>query len=1331
MSNPTPNAPEQASPESQALSLEPSIAGSLSVAPPARGNTLLTGDSKVGTQPQSQVSPAPQFKTLGRYKILGELGRGGMGAVYLAEDTVLKRKVALKIPQFEPRKEEQMRARFIREAQLAAQLTHPNICQIYDVGVIDGQLVMAMEYIEGRDLAAFTKPDKLMSARAAVGLVKKIALAVDVAHQKGLVHRDLKPSNIMLSQPDKSKKTVEPKVMDFGLAKSLESTGKQLTHSGMIVGTPCYMSKEQWSGREGQLGPASDVFSLGVILYELLTGQLPYDSDDGEPATAWFVKLVTQPQFLPSERKPGVDPGLEAIVMRSIAKEPEDRYINMAEFAAALAGWIKGKPLQASQSLMDPPFDEEMVALIEQKPKRTTNSPRKPPGSIPSWLPWTGAGGAVVLLLGIALLFSGQGDTTSGTVNGKLGSAVTPPGSLVVSMTGTMTGDSREIPLPSGVKMNQVWCPPGTFTMGTPGATDDEAPVQVTLTKGYWLGQTEVTQAQWTAVMGPASKPWSGKTFVKEGPTFPASCISHGVNPDGTIEADSATAYCEKLTEIERKAGRLPTGWKYALPTEAQWEYACRAGTLTKYSFGDDESKLSEHAWWGGIFGDGNAKTEKYAHAVGTKHPNPWGLSDMHGNLWEWCRDGYADKLLGGSDQVNTGTVDRRVLRGGSWDNNTRDTRSDNRGGITPGIRYNSTGFRVATVPDATATPELQTIEKVIPTAAWNENKPGDSRELTLPSGEKMKLVWCPPGTFTMGSPASEPGREDDENPVEVTLSYGFWLGQTETTQEQWTAVMGTTPWAGLTYFKEGPNFPAFNISHKDAESYCEKLTETERQAGRLPTGWKYALPTEAQWEYACRAGTKSSYSFGNDESSLGEYAWFGKNADNIGEQYAHAVGMKKTNPWGFCDMHGNVWEWCRDGYAEKLPGGAAPLNYGISGLGALRGGSWRENATASRSANRIDIAPDIRGANSGFRVATVPSMSRASDPQASTNELPSPNSQPIPSPADSALQDGEVSAAVTSVEAESTKPQAEGKSRIPADESVSLSVGPLKSPSNMSIEKQSGDSQEVTLPGGVKLDTQKGQMDIAVGQAGEVRVITKLNLSFCWCPLGEFTMGTVGARSNEKPAKVILSRGFWMAQTEVTQKQWFAVMRTRPWSALDQSSLRKGDKFPAVAIDYFQATAFCDKLTETETANERIPIGWKLALPTEAQWEYACRAGTQSSYSFGDDEADLATYGWYASNLNGQHYAHVVATKKSNPWGLYDMHGNVWEWCRDGYQRNLPGGPDPYVSPTSPGAPRIDRGGGWSSPAKDCRSADRSWPGPTFSINALGFRLAMVSDKQ
>ncbi len=152
-----------------------------------------------------------------------------MGTVYLAEDTILKRQVALKIPQFEPDKAEQMQARFVREAQLAASLSHPNICQVFDVTAIDGQHVMAMEYIDGRTLSAYTKPGKLLPERQAVTLVKKIALAVEIAHQKKMVHRDLKPGNIMLAKPDGSRKGFEPKVMDFGLAKSLGGGGTE-TH---------------------------------------------------------------------------------------------------------------------------------------------------------------------------------------------------------------------------------------------------------------------------------------------------------------------------------------------------------------------------------------------------------------------------------------------------------------------------------------------------------------------------------------------------------------------------------------------------------------------------------------------------------------------------------------------------------------------------------------------------------------------------------------------------------------------------------------------------------------------------------------------------------------------------------------------------------------------------------------------------------------------------------------------------------------------------------------------------------------------------------------------
>ena len=240
--------------------------------------------------------------------------------------------------------------------------------------------------------------------------------------------------------------------------------------------------------------------------------------------------------------------------------------------------------------------------------------------------------------------------------------------------------------------MKLVWCPPGTFTMGTPGATNEEAPVRVMLTSGFRLGQTVVTQAQWNAVMGWRSKPWSGMDYVKDGPNFPATYVSHG-----TVKADSATAYCEKLTQIERQAGRLPTGWKCVLPTEAQWEYACRAGTTTPYNFKGDELQLGASAWF-----DKNASDigERYAHAVGTKLANPWGLSDMHGNVWELCHDRYVDKLPGGRDPAGPSNGSDRVSRGGSWDGSAGRCRSACRRGDGPSRRNFNLGFRICLSSD-------------------------------------------------------------------------------------------------------------------------------------------------------------------------------------------------------------------------------------------------------------------------------------------------------------------------------------------------------------------------------------------------------------------------------------------------------------------------------------------------------------------------------------------------------------------------------------------------------------------------------------------------------
>jgi sulfatase modifying factor 1 len=243
------------------------------------------------------------------------------------------------------------------------------------------------------------------------------------------------------------------------------------------------------------------------------------------------------------------------------------------------------------------------------------------------------------------------------------------------------------------------------------------------------------------------------------------------------------------------------------------------------------------------------------------------------------------------------------------------------------------------------------------------------------------KLLWIPPGDFTMGSPKNERGRSDDENQVQVTLTKGFWLGQHQVTEAEWQRLMQTTPWSGKHFVKEGDSYPATWVSWDDAVKFCEKLTESERDAGRLPAGWTYTLPTEAQWEYACRGGTKSRFSFGDDYSDLGEYAWFTKNAADVGEEYAHLVGQKKPNPWGLYDMHGNVWDWCRDVYVEKLPGGDDPEVSAGSSLAAAfrdskgcsarvrRGGSWDADAVDCRAASRNGFYPNTRFFYLGFRL--------------------------------------------------------------------------------------------------------------------------------------------------------------------------------------------------------------------------------------------------------------------------------------------------------------------------------------------------------------------------
>ncbi len=238
--------------------------------------------------------------------------------------------------------------------------------------------------------------------------------------------------------------------------------------------------------------------------------------------------------------------------------------------------------------------------------------------------------------------------------------------------------------------------------------------------------------------------------------------------------------------------------------------------------------------------------------------------------------------------------------------------------------------------------------------------------ELTNSIG--MRFVLIPAGEFVMGSPAGD-GRFEDEHPQHrVRITKPFYVGVHEVTQEQYATVMGSHPWSGKPYVKDGADSPATYVGWEDAVAFCEKLSEKE--------GCTYRLPTEAEWEYSCRAGSTTRYCFGDDSSALDYYAWHHENAASTRQQYPRGVGQKKPSGWGLYDIHGNLLEWCADYYDERYykespvedPTGPSPREFRV-----LRSTCWAGSRNTARSAQRVKAPLDNRGSGSGFRVVRTP----------------------------------------------------------------------------------------------------------------------------------------------------------------------------------------------------------------------------------------------------------------------------------------------------------------------------------------------------------------------
>jgi len=560
--------------------------------------------------------------TIGPYRLLEELGRGAMGVVFRAFDPAIDRQVAIKIIQTSQyanaEERDELKLRFSREATAAGKLSHPNIVTIHQLGEAGDVQYLVLELIDGRALEKDLAGGQAQALDFTVSVITQVADALDYAHASGIVHRDVKPANILI-RPDGI-----AKITDFGIARIASNT---VTRTGYTFGTPSYMSPEQL--RSANVSGKADQFSLGVIAYQMLSGKKPFNADT--PPALMFQIMSDTPPPLPTVN-PTLPERTSQVIGKVLSKAPEDRYPTCLEFAEQLAESLHGVvatgerghrtagfrsavrspstriPLQAPQ----PEHRSGLSALLTPRNRRVAM--------------WIATASALALALAISLWRPGSDKADS-----PMGSPGEATSGTTIERTNPRDG------------LNYVWIPKGSFQMGCsqddPDCYDEENPPHpVTLSRGFWIGQTEVTETAYEHLMKTNPSRFKGAQL-----------------PVHNVSWNDAHAYC-------RAAGMR-------LPTEAEWEYAARAGNSGS-RYGD----IDTIAWYG-------ANSDDQPHPVAQKQSNPWGLFDMLGNAYEWVADWYADQYPpgGATDPQGPPNGTRRALRGGAWGVNARNVRASMR----------------------------------------------------------------------------------------------------------------------------------------------------------------------------------------------------------------------------------------------------------------------------------------------------------------------------------------------------------------------------------------------------------------------------------------------------------------------------------------------------------------------------------------------------------------------------------------------------------------------------------------------------------------------------
>jgi serine/threonine protein kinase len=615
-------------------------------------------------------------QSLGHYHILEQLGEGGMAIVYKARDLHLERDVAVKVIRtdiFGPVILERMLKRFQKEGRALGKLTYPNIVPILNYGEHDGTPYLVMPYLPGGTLKDRMK--KRMPYHEAIRLLTPIAQALAHGHELGIIHRDVKPSNILITS------TGEPMLSDFGIAKILDAEEtRELTATGTGIGTPEYMAPEQGMG---QVDERSDIYALGIILYEMVVGRIPFQAD-----TPMAILLKKNQDALPSPRQfvPDLPQSVENVLIKALARDPNHRYQSMRNLVSAL------ERLGRDESVTVDKLDTRETASYEES--RTVEMPygRK---SYTTWI-LAGVGGFIALVVcGIGafavsrLIPSDNHKTDSNSFESPV-TFITPSDSnthvaeiptsilratqLPFRYTDTPMTTPDEMVDNFGVAMRYV--PAGTFSMGSNNGEADERPVHVVDLPAFYIDKYEVTNKLY-------------KICVNDG-----ACVLPQIKSTTRSNYYSDSIYNDyPVIVVNWDAASIYCRWRGArLPSEEEWEKAARGTGGRTYPWG--ESIDCSYA----NYGEPN-RCQGDTTRVGSYEDgkSPYGLYDMAGNVWEWVNDWY-DVYPGGDPSLYPSDYGQiyRVVRGGSWGTKGFYVRSSFRGWPDPDFPYGSIGFRCA-----------------------------------------------------------------------------------------------------------------------------------------------------------------------------------------------------------------------------------------------------------------------------------------------------------------------------------------------------------------------------------------------------------------------------------------------------------------------------------------------------------------------------------------------------------------------------------------------------------------------------------------------------------